>query len=535
MREERGESCALYLRLSREDERGAESASIENQRKILREYAARQQFYVYDEYVDDGYTGLHMERPALRRLLRDVERGRIQIVLTKDLSRLGRNSGRLSLLLDEYFPKHHIRYISVSEGIDTAAQRAADSLLVPMQNLINELYAGDISRKIHAALEAKMREGAYIGAFAPYGYRKDPQNKNHLLADAEAGAVVREMFRLAREGQTPAQIAAILNERGVLTPSLYRLRKNPQLVAADFRGAREWKAANISKMLRNEVYLGHTMQGKRYKPGFKSEVCCMRAREDWRVVRDTHEALVDEETWQTVRRRMRGRTEKRERGFVNLFSGLAFCADCGKAMSTVGTRRREDIANLNCGGYKQGGTRCCSNHTIAYDTLYEAVLLALREQLSLTEKQKEWLLWEIAVRTEGQEREERRRTEGKAALLEQKLERLLDDKYAGCITQEQFEGLYARYTAEKEEAEREQREWAQRAEEAASKRADARRLLAAYEDLRELREELLFGLIRRIEVRQGEYLAGVKYQEIQIYFAFCCEPKTIEMRRGFSE
>lgn len=531
MTEGRGESCALYLRLSREDERGAESASIENQRKILREYAARQQFSVYDEYVDDGYSGLHMERPALQRLLRDVENGRIQIVLTKDLSRLGRNSGRLSLLLDEYFPKHHIRYISVGEGIDTAAHRAADSLLMPMQNLINELYAGDISRKIHAALEAKMREGAYIGAFAPYGYRKDSQNKNHLLADAEAGAVVREIFRLAREGQTPAQIAEILNERGILTPSLYRLRQNPQLFTADFRGAREWKAANIGKMLRNEVYLGHMLQGKRYKPGFKSEACHARAREDWRVVRHTHEALVDEETWQTVRRRMRSRTVKRERGFRNLFSGLAFCADCGKAMSTVGTRKRGDTANLNCGGYKQGGTRCCSNHTIAYDTLYEAVLLALREALSLTVAQKDQLLREMLLRAAGREREEQKRREEKAALLGQKLERLLDDKYAGYITREQFEGLYARYTAERAAAEQEKGKGAA----VPLEEADARSLLAAYEDLRELREELLFGLIRRIAVRQGEYLAGVKYQEIQIWFTFCCAPKTIEMRRGFSE
>ena len=304
--------CALYLRLSKEDERRAESASIETQRKILREFAEKNEISIYDEYVDDGYTGTNLNRPAFQRMLEDIERGKVQIVLTKDLSRLGRNSGRVNLMLDEYFPEHRVRYISVSEGIDTAERSVTNSIVAPVQNLVNELYAGDISRKIHAALDIKMKAGEFISAFAPYGYRKDPENKNHLLVDPEAGAVVTRLFAMAKAGNSPAQIAVILNKEGILTPSQYRYHTNPQLDAENFRGAKIWKATNIRKMLRNEVYLGHTLQGKTVKPSFKSRCCYTKPRAEWIVVENTHEPLVDQETWESVRLQMKKRRTNKE-------------------------------------------------------------------------------------------------------------------------------------------------------------------------------------------------------------------------------
>ncbi|MBR4935039.1 MAG: recombinase family protein [Anaerotignum sp.] len=305
------ERCALYLRLSKEDEGRKESASIENQRKILREFAEVKGFSVSGEYVDDGFSGTNLNRPAFQQMLEDIEKGKINIVLTKDLSRLGRNSGRVSMMLDEYFPKHRVRYISVSEGIDTAEQSAMHHIVAPVQNLVNELYAGDISRKIRASLYMKMQEGDYIGAFAPYGYQKDPQDKNHLLVDQEAAEVVRRMFALAEKGTSPSEIAEMFQEEGILTPSLYRYEKYPQLDRTGFRGTAEWKVTNIRKMLRNEVYLGHTLQGKTVRPSFKSSCCYGRPKEEWVIVRNTHEALVDEETWKKVREWMKKRSKRR--------------------------------------------------------------------------------------------------------------------------------------------------------------------------------------------------------------------------------
>lgn len=530
-----GEMCALYLRLSKEDEKGMESASIENQRKILREYAEKNSFIIYDEYVDDGYTGTNLNRPAFRHMLEDIERGKFRVVMTKDLSRLGRNSGRINMLMDEYFPAHHIRYISVSEGIDTAQRTAANSIVAPVQNLVNELYAGDISRKIHAAFDIKMQEGACISAFAPYGYRKDPNDKNHLLVDSAAGEVVRRMFMLAEEGYSPSQIAAFFNKEGILTPSQYRYQKNPHLSMENFRGASEWKAANINKMLRNVVYLGHMLQGKTYKPSFKSKACYAKPKEEWIFAPNTHEPLVDADTWDIVRKRMLSRTQKREKGFTNIFSGLAVCADCGKNMSTVGTRKKGARANLNCGGYKSGGKKYCSSHAIDYDVLYEAVLAALREQIHLTEQEKQNLLQEMLKSAERQKGLEGINIESRLAALDQKLEKLFDDKYEGRIAQAQFERLYARYAKEKEEIESRRRRFREakgaetEPEERKRRYERFRSLIASYDDLQELNTEILFQLVERIEVHQGEYTAGRKYQKVDICFRFQCEPQTMEL------
>lgn len=528
-------SCALYLRLSREDEKGGESASIETQRKILRDFAGKKSFAIYDEYVDDGYTGTNMERPAFQRMLRDVENGKIQIIITKDLSRLGRNSGRVSMLIDEYFPQHNIRYISVSEGIDTETYKTSRGVETSVYNWMNEYYAGDISRKIHAAFDIKMQEGECISAFAPFGYQKDPCNKNHLIPDSAAAEVVVRMFQLAKSGYRPSQIAAIFNAERILTPSQYRYQKNPHLDRECFRGTTEWKAANISKMLRNEVYLGHMLQGKTFKPTFKSKVTKGIPQSKWIVVRNTHEALVDVETWEIVRKQMESRIQKREKGFVNLFSGLAVCADCGKNMSSAGTRKKGSAANLNCGGYKLGGRKYCTNHTIGYEVLYQVVLQVLREQIFLTGDEKQQILQEMLVDTKQKDKSRGKELRKRITEINQKLQALFDDKYSGFIQKEQFEALHQRYTEELTELRRKQEELQEQRSiekdfiKEMGRYERFRQLVDAYDDLQVLDRELLFELIDRIEIHQGEYIEGVKYQTIDIWFRFQCEQKTVEI------
>lgn len=524
--------CALYMRLSREDDKGTESASIETQRKILRSFAAEGGFDVYGEYVDDGYSGTSLDRPAFRRMLADIEAGKIGVVLTKDLSRLGRNSGRVSILVDEYFPAHRVRYISVGEGFDSARPSPSDCIVTPVQNFANELYAADISNKIRAALNIKMRQGEYIGAFAPYGYRKDPQNKNRLIPDPEAAENVRRIFSLCAQGHSPSQIAELLNAEKVPTPSRYRLISGgsaPQGVSA------EWKGASVGKLLRNEVYLGRTVQGKTGKPSFKSPKSQSRPREDWIVVEGTHEALVSPRLWDEARARLSGRAQKRQAGFVNIFSGIAKCADCGRSMSTVSTRKKGCRANLCCGGYKQGGPGACTCHTIDYDLLCDAVLAALRESLRPALEEKELLL-EGLVRAcpapyEAQLHEQRKKLE----TIDRKLACLYDDRYSGNIRQEQFRLLRERY--EREKALCEERLSALRArsgsleesEDAAKEKYS--RLIDEYCRPDELTAPLLFGLVRRIDVHQGEYTDGVKHQKIVIHFKFRCEGDTLTISR----
>lgn len=525
--------CALYMRLSKEDDKGSESASIETQRKILQNFAKENRLLIYDEYVDDGYSGTTMDRPAFRKMQEDIEAGKINVVLTKDLSRLGRNSGRVNLLIDEYFPLHRVRYISVSEGIDTAQRTYTNNIVTPMHNFVNELYAADISGKIHAALDIKMQEGEFIGAFAPFGYRKDPTNKNHLIIDEKAAAIVREIFTLAAAGHSPRQIAAICNEKDYPTPSQYRMQKYSHLTPSSFTVAREWQGNTISKILRNEVYLGHTVQGKTAKPTFKSKFTYTKPKAEWVTVQHTHEPIISEEIWDTVRKKLQSRCQKREAGFVNLFSGLAKCADCGKNMSTVGTRKKGATANLNCGGYKLAGKKACTNHTIDYDTLYQAVLKALQEQIRFTAAEKQQLLAEMLAETATQNVSPQEELEKNLDTINGKLEQLFDDKYNGVIDIEQFEQLQKRYQKEKAacqkkmEAYRARQEQRNNQAELQQRFCQFQELINQYTDLESLDSELLFTLIDRIDVHQGEYKDGLKHQQIDIYFKFQCVAKTI--------
>lgn len=530
--------CALYLRLSHEDDCisgdsdisriNANSASIETQRKILHKFATENNLCIYREYVDDGYSGTIFDRPAFSRLLRDIESGQIDILLTKDLSRLGRNSGRISLLLDEFLPQHHVRYISVTEGFDTAQRSAANNLLAPMHNLVNELYAADISLKIRSALDIKIQQGEYIGAFAPFGYRKNPANKNQLIIDEKAATIVRKIFSLARNGMSPAQIASLLNQENIPTPLQYRQGADLSATAK----SSGWQGASVSRLLRNQVYLGHTVQGKTFKPSFKSKYTYTKPREEWVCVPDTHPAIIDEDTWNIVRKTIYNRRQIRSHGFCNLFSGIAKCADCGKNMSTVGTRRKNATANLNCGGYKVGGKKICTSHTIDYDVLYNAVLGALERQINLTEDDRKCLMNFLLRQGETMLAPQNRFSELHQRLetLNCKLTQLFDDKYSGLIADEQFSALHQRFNNEKQQI---------TAQIAALPPADASspdhefyqeclNLLSKYEHLQQLSQPLLFTLIERIDIHQGEYRTGVKHQQIDIYCKFDCQPEKYE-------
>ena len=299
-------------------------------------------------------------------MMADIRAGRVDTVVTKDLSRLGRNSARVGDLLDEVFPSLRVRFVAVSEGVDTAAGQG--DLLAPLANAVNEWYARDISRKIRAALDVKRRRGEYIGSFAPYGYRKDPGDPHRLVPDEAAARVVRRLFREAAD--TPAsELAERLNREGIPTPLDYRRGE----------GAHRWTGDGVRKILRNRCYLGWLEQGKSVKVSFKSRTVLYPGREEWLVTEHAHPALVDEETFAAAQRPAPAR-----KGFHNEWAGLLFCADCGSPMVTVGTRRAGSPAALACGAYKAGGAARCRNHRIDYLVLTRALGAVLRETVRLT-------------------------------------------------------------------------------------------------------------------------------------------------------
>jgi site-specific DNA recombinase len=381
-------SSALYMRLSKDDDGTGESSSISTQRKMLRSYAIENDFEIYGEYVDDGYSGTNFDRPAWNRLLKDIETKKVNLVITKDLSRLGRDYIMTGQLTEIYFPSRGIRYIAVNDGYDSDSPW---SDIAPFKNIVNEMYARDTSKKIRSAFKTKIEEGAFIGNFAPYGYQKDPEDKNHLLVDPVAAAIVREIFEQAEQGAAPSRIAGILNERKVLTPAMYRCAGRPYLNPDTYSARKEWTSGTVCKLLSNSVYLGHIVQGKTVKVSFKSSVTLRKPRKEWVVVEDKHEPIISRETFERVRSRSVSRKNTAETGFANIFSGLARCGDCGRNMSSTGAGGKTGSRKLVCGRYKLYGKRECTNHYMDYELLYKVVLQEIRSLLTFTEGEKEEL------------------------------------------------------------------------------------------------------------------------------------------------
>lgn len=530
--------AALYLRLSRDDDDRGESQSIRNQRMLLRDYAARQGFAVVGEYVDDGWSGTRFDRPRFQDLMCDMEQHQFDVVLVKDLSRLGRDYIQIGRYLELVFPAYGVRLIAVNDGIDTAR---ADTDLVPFRNVVNEMYARDTSRKIRSALQAKRKVGKFVGNFAPYGYQKDPQDKNHLLPDERAAAVVRRIFAQAAAGVRPAAIARGLNAGGEPPPAVYRCLHHPGLDPDNYSRHKQWTSAGVSRILQDIVYLGHLAQGKTGKISFKSKKTREKQAGEWIIVRDRHEPLVSKQIFDAVQRQRAARGCDRKGAFQNLFSGLAFCADCGKAMSTVGTRKRGSAANLACGAYKLHGSSACTNHFIRYETLYQCVLEAVRRYVCLTEEECDALFERLNCRLHLDARTDEA---GRArARLEKALERtrrlvaqLYEDRTAGRIGETNFYPLLEKFEQQTRDlqTQRDGLPDGDGMDSLQQQQARLRAIIRRYADIGELTPALLFALIERIEVGQGTYekteKGRAKRQKIRIFFRFLPEPCEIEWK-----
>ncbi|WP_442985538.1 recombinase family protein [Sedimentibacter sp. MB31-C6] len=520
------------MRLSKDDEGLSESSSISTQKKMLSSYAKENKFEVYDEYIDDGYSGTSFERPAFLRMIRDIEDKKVNLVITKDLSRLGRDYITTGQFTEIYFPEHGVRYIAINDGYDS---ESIYNDIVPFKNVLNEMYARDTSKKIRSAFQTKMKEGSYIGNFAPYGYKKDPNNNGHLIIDEEAASVVKEMFEMAEMGHKPTDIAKYLNEKGIMTPAMYRCSTRPYLDIDKYSKRKEWISVTVAKMLKNIVYLGHTAQGKTRKVSLKSNATIINPPEEWIIVKNTHEPIITQETYDIVRQRTIARTNKRKSNFKNIFSGIAKCADCGKNMSTAGTRKKGAVANLVCGGYKLYGSKECSNHFIDYETLYDIVLNELKKHICLTENEKKSILKEL--QDENDLSKDSNLKKNIKMLEEYRLrikeidsiiQRLYEDNVTGKISDSRFSNLLNSYEQQQHNIlnKIEELENIERLKEDSQKEAYAKffELIQDYTEIKELTPELLYKVIDYIEIGQGHYektdKGKVKKQSIKIYYRF---------------
>jgi len=522
--------AALYMRLSKDDDSISESSSISTQRKMLLSFVKENKFNIYDEYVDDGYSGTNFERPAFKRMIQDILDKKVNLVITKDLSRLGREYITTGQYTEIFFPEHGVRYIAINDGYDSVDLY---NDIAPFKNVVNEMYARDTSKKIKSAFETKMKEGSYIGSFAPYGYKKDPEDKNHLIIDENTAPIVQEIFDMAEMGTKPIDIARYLNNKGVMTPAMYRCYVKPHLNIDNYSKRKEWTSESISKILRNIVYLGHTAQGKTEKASFKSKVTIAKPKSEWKIVKNKHEAIISKEQFDNVRKRVEGRINKRKSNFKNIFSGIAKCADCGRNMSTTGTRKKGAVANLVCGGYKLYGSKECTNHFIDYETLYNIVLEELKKHICLTEEEKKSIFKELQDNLneeKGIDNYGKLIEEYKTSInnIDNIIRHLYEDNVNGKISDTRFTNLLNTYENQQTEMKNkiQELENKKRLKEDSKKESYEKffELIEEFDDISELTPDLLYKVIDHIEISQGHYEktedGKVKKQSIKIFYRF---------------
>jgi len=352
-----GNNAAIYCRLSRDEDAGQESNSIASQRLMLTDFVRRQGFTLVNEYVDDGFSGTNYDRPDFQRMIADAEQGKINVIVTKDLSRLGRDYLTTGEYMEKVFPRLNVRFIAMNDGYDS--QELGDGIadFAPIRNYFNEWYAKDCSRKTRASFKAMAQAGKFVASKAPYGYRKDPADKHHLLIDDEAAEVIRMIFDWAAGGQGYKAIANRLRAAGIQNPNAYANRIDPTFHQSNYwRQAHDWHPSSIKTILTNPTYLGHVVNGRRQVKSFKCKEIVKNAPEDWIVVEDMHEALVAQRTWDSAQEHLARRKRAGHNGAVQIFAGLLKCADCGYSMAY----RRNPSGSYRCSLNNVKGKGYCS-------------------------------------------------------------------------------------------------------------------------------------------------------------------------------
>ncbi|MGN0358397.1 MAG: recombinase family protein [Blautia sp.] len=378
--------CASYSRLSQDDGDKEESNSIVNQKALIRDFMSEYpELQLVEEYADDGFSGVNFERPDFKRMMQDVKSQRINCIIVKDLSRFGRNYIETGKYLEQVFPFLGVRFIAINDSIDTSrAQSDAEQFVLPFKNLFNDSYCKDISTKVRSQLAIKRKNGDFVGSFASYGYVKDPGNHNQLIIDPEAAEVVRSIFTWKIQGLSAERISDKLNSLGVLCPMEYK-RLHGMKVSTNFRtnDKAKWSPVSVLRILKNELYVGVTTQGKTTTPSYKIKRLVEKPESEWDRVEGTHEAIISQDVFDAVQMLlMRDTRISPDEDQVYLFSGFLCCADCKLNMARRTRRYKEKVYSYySCAGFRKKSG--CTSHNISEKLLYDAVLAAIRQQYLL--------------------------------------------------------------------------------------------------------------------------------------------------------
>ena len=516
----------LYERLSRDDNLEGESYSIGNQKKLLAKVAKEKGYTNLVHFLDDGISGVTMDRPGFVEMICQLEQGKAAAVFVKDLSRLGRNYIEVGRLTEEFFPDHDIRLVAVSDNIDTAE---GENELAPIRNLFNEWYARDISKKRRISNKIKGNAGEPMGQ-PPYGYIKDPNDPKHWIVDDEAAQVVRRVYSMTLEGFGTEQIAAQLEKDDVLTPRAYWLTKG---IKRPGKGKQQpptkWNSSTITKILSLQEYCGDILNFKTYSKSYKNKKRIDNDRENWVVFQDVHEAIIERAVYEQVQQK-RGKIRKRRtnNGEHNMFSGLLVCADCGSNLHFHFNQGNPEIKYFNCSNYKGNRGTCTSTHYVRVDFLEEVVLGEIRRLMKFASLYEDEFVKAVIGHSKQAEQTDRKLKEKELRTLlarDEELdglfERIYEDNVSGKLSDDRFAKMSRRYEDEQKELSEKIKKLRSEIEKQSSRSMTTDMfigLVRKYTRARKLTPRMLNELVEKIEVFNAEKIDGVWEQRLRIHY-----------------
>jgi len=505
--------------------------SIENQKQLLLDYVAERGWNVYDIYVDDGLTGTNFDRPDFIRMKQDIEDGKIDCVITKDLSRLGRNFVQTGYYTDEYFLERGVRFIAINDGMDTAND---DNDMAGFYHVLNEFYPRQVSKKVKQVKKAATKQGKFIGSYAPYGYKKSPEDKHKLIIDTETAPIARRIFKEFADGETARCIADNLTREQIDSPRFHFYRASGKTPPHGLVNA--WLSSTIYQMLRNQVYIGNMAQGKRVNISFKTKQRRVVPMEDWVIIPDTHEPLIDKEVWDAVQKRTNSGNLSTKRlsrtGKPSLFSSIIKCACCGANLAYTEKQMKDGGATgrYRCQSYLSKGKTVCTSHTIYDAMLAQIVLNDIRHYACLTDDERIKIATALHDSRSGGERESGEKLHRRLQEIDSRLEtiaiafkKLYEDRVSGIIPEEMFKDMISSYTSEKDRLQEEYEKNSGELETHSDVEQDIStwlELVAKYEEIISLDRSTILELIESVEVQETFDTDGQRHLEIWINYRF---------------
>ena len=522
-----GDVTALYCRLSKDDEQIGDSNSIVHQKEILAKYAKEHGFTNIEFYVDDGFSGTNFNRPDFQRMMADAEEGKISTVIVKDMSRFGRDYIMVGYYTEIYFSNLDIRFIAINDNVDSNIQTEND--LTPFKNVFNEWYARDTSKKIRAVFKAKGNSGKHLTTNPPFGYKKDPNDKDKWIIDEEAATTVRRIFQMYVEGYRISEIGHKLTEEKVETPILYYMNRGIKTNARS-EYPEIWDLMSIKYILSQTAYAGHTVNFQTAVKSYKTKKQIRLPKEDWIIYRNTQEPIIDEKTFETVQQMRKVKRARTKYNEPNMFSGLLYCADCGNHLTIQRVARNRKMDNFSCATYRKKKKGLCSCHRILVsdlETIVKEDLQKVCEYVFLHEKEftdeylsgskRETVKFQAKTKAELKRLSERQEEIGKI------IRKLYEDNVNGRITNERFDFLAKSYEDEGNDLKTKIQEFKNALASSVQEEEKLSKFLKvvkSYTKIEELTPEILNSFIEKIYIGETEKYDGRKMQEVEIIYKF---------------